>query len=110
MVEDRHFFLKNRSILNEMNFRCKLFKLKPWATRGVSLSVGGGTSGSVLANRLSESPDVTVLLLEAGGLDSDPDIQIPLLSSLERKLEHTWKFTTTPQEHAFISLDGKVSK
>lgn len=69
--------------------------------------VGGGTSGSVLANRLSESPDVTVLLLEAGGLDSDPDIQIPLLSSLERKLEHTWKFTTTPQEHAFKSLDGK---
>ncbi|XP_078340284.1 L-sorbose 1-dehydrogenase-like [Crassostrea virginica] len=69
--------------------------------------VGGGTSGSVLASRLSESPDVSVLLLEAGGLDSDPDLRLPLLSSLERKPEHTWKFTTAPQEHAFKSLEGK---
>lgn len=74
----------------------------------IFLSVGGGTSGSVLASRLSESPDVSVLLLEAGGLDSDPDLRLPLLSSLERKPEHTWKFTTTPQEHAFKSLEGKV--
>ncbi|XP_056015394.1 L-sorbose 1-dehydrogenase-like isoform X2 [Ostrea edulis] len=69
--------------------------------------VGGGISGSVLASRLSESPDVTVLLLEAGGLDSDPELRVPLLSSLERKVENDWKFTSTPQQHAFKSLTGK---
>lgn len=74
----------------------------------VYFSVGGGISGSVLASRLSESPDVTVLLLEAGGLDSDPELRVPLLSSLERKVENDWKFTSTPQQHAFKSLTGKV--
>ncbi|MBP2299278.1 GMC family oxidoreductase [Azospirillum picis] len=39
--------------------------------------VGGGTAGCVLANRLSADPDVTVLLLEAGGKDSWVWLHIP---------------------------------
>ena len=40
--------------------------------------VGGGTAGCVLANRLSQDPDISVLLLEAGGKDDWIWIHIPV--------------------------------
>ena len=40
--------------------------------------VGGGTAGCLLANRLSADPDVSVLLLEAGGKDDYLWIHIPV--------------------------------
>jgi len=39
--------------------------------------VGAGSAGCVLANRLSADPGTSVLLLEAGGKDTDPWIHIP---------------------------------
>lgn len=41
------------------------------------LIVGAGTAGCVLANRLSADPTTEVLLIEAGGEDTDPRIAMP---------------------------------
>jgi choline dehydrogenase-like flavoprotein len=40
--------------------------------------VGAGPAGCVLANRLSADPDVNVLLVEAGGEDTNPLIAMPM--------------------------------
>ncbi|MBE7637830.1 glucose-methanol-choline oxidoreductase [Sneathiella sp. P13V-1] len=61
--------------------------------------VGGGSGGSVVASRLSENPDHTVCLLEAGGPDKSILIHVPLgmAAMLPRKINN-WAFETVPQK------------
>ena len=61
--------------------------------------VGAGSAGCCLANRLSEDPDVSVCLVEAGGSHKNPLITIPMAAIviMPRKIKN-WAFKTVPQK------------
>jgi len=62
------------------------------------LIVGGGSAGCVLAARLSEDPNTTVALLEAGPVDKNILIHVPLgLALLAKYGQANWRFQTTAQ-------------
>jgi len=61
--------------------------------------VGGGSAGCVLANRLSADPTVKVLLLEAGGGDTNPLFRMPAGFAKMTKGVASWGWSTVPQKH-----------
>jgi choline dehydrogenase-like flavoprotein len=66
--------------------------------------VGAGPAGCVLANRLSEDKDVSVLLLEAGGRDWHPLFHMPAGFAKMTKGIGSWGWETVPQRH----MNGRV--
>lgn len=67
--------------------------------------IGGGTSGLVVANRVSEDPDVQVLVLEAGkDLSTDPRVNIPALFTALMGSDAAWQYQSVPQP----GLGGRI--
>ncbi|MGH2903614.1 MAG: GMC family oxidoreductase [Solirubrobacteraceae bacterium] len=59
--------------------------------------VGAGSAGCVLASRLSEDPDVSVLLIEAGPPDSIENIHVPVAFSALFRTQVDWDYSTAAE-------------
>ena len=65
--------------------------------------VGAGSAGCVLAARLSEDADVSVLLIEAGPPDTAQEIHIPVTFGRLFQSKWDWDYLTDPEP----GLDGR---
>src|SRR5258705_7730120 len=65
---------------------------------------GSGSSGSVVARRLAEHPDASVLLLEAGGPDDVPEVMRAEQWPANLGSERDWNFAAQPNPH----LNGRA--
>lgn len=68
--------------------------------------IGGGSSGSVVASRLSEIPDWKVLLVEAG-LDEPTGTQVPSMFLNFLGSEIDWSYLTEPEDDACLNENGR---
>ena len=67
--------------------------------------IGSGSAGAAMAYRLSEDGKHTVIVIEYGGTDIGPLIQMPSALSIPLNMErYDWGFATEPEPH----LNGRV--
>ncbi len=75
--------------------------------------IGSGSAGSAMAYRLSENGKYSVLVLEYGGSDVGPLIQMPAALSYPMNMKrYDWGFKTMPEQHLngrqLVTPRGKV--
>lgn len=64
--------------------------------------IGAGTTGSVVANRLSENKEWKILLLEAGTYPNEEFTRVLGWKSFNTFSKFNWGYQITPQENAFL--------
>ncbi|OAD62862.1 Glucose dehydrogenase [acceptor] [Eufriesea mexicana] len=69
--------------------------------------IGGGSAGSVLANRLSENKNWSVLLLEAG-VDEPDMADVPIMFSILQLTSVDWQFKTEPSNNYCKAMNAHV--
>jgi len=94
---ERTAVFSERVRLNQQKLRADL------KSRYHFIVCGSGSSGSVVAARLAENPEVNVLLLEAGGDDDVPSVMDATLWPTNIGTERDWQF----QAQSNPSLNGR---
>ncbi|MEG8014490.1 GMC family oxidoreductase N-terminal domain-containing protein [Sphingomonas sp. 22R3R2A-7] len=89
--EDRAF--QERANANQAHLTAKLKPAYDF------IVCGAGASGSVVAARLAENPDVQVLLVEAGGSDELEAVLDPGLWPTNLTSDRVWDFQASPNPH-----------
>ena len=60
--------------------------------------VGAGSAGAAIASRLTEDPDISVLLLEAGRSDLHPFLRMPIAHPKVRHWPaYSWNYRSKPE-------------
>lgn len=80
-----------------------------WQSEYDFIVVGGGSSGAVVASRLSELQDQQVLLLEAGARENEFS-QVPQAAGALQMSTMDWAYLTEPQKRSCFGLVGKRSR
>jgi choline dehydrogenase-like flavoprotein len=83
---------------NQLRLRCALRATYDF------IVCGSGSAGSVVARRLAENPDVSVLLIEAGGGDKVPEVEMAGAWPMNLGSARDWGFTALPNPH----LNGRA--
>lgn len=93
-------------IFNKQSSYDQLTNRNNWNAYYDYIIVGAGTSGSVLASRLSEDPEVTVLLLEAGTSETvasnTPGLSETLIGTIM-----DWKILSVPQNNSCLAMNNR---
>lgn len=77
-----------------------MIRIKRKITQYDYIVIGAGSAGAIVASRLSEDPNCTVLLVECGGSDRSVFIRMPSALGIPmNSKKYNWGFESVPEPH-----------